>query len=129
MVRPPFCYMSRHCSIVGKNLNRFFPEEGGEIVAEGKYGGRFGHYEESRNYAFVTNMSEFSQISRLQEENRKVKMFCRPTSSPICFFFTKLYSKFAFRPCWNANNVFSRGEPNCWIILIFGWFLGRILCL
>ena len=87
--------MSRHCSIVGKNLNRFFPEEGREIVLEGKRGGRFGHHEEWRNYAFVTNMSEFPQISRLQEESRKVTMFCRPTSRAICFFSLIIF-KFRF---------------------------------
>ena len=74
-------------------MSAIFPFQGrvGEIVVERKHGGRAGLYEKPKSVAFLRNMSEFSQISRLQEENRKVKMFSEAPVTPISFFFLSYF--------------------------------------
>lgn len=56
-------------------------------------------------------MAEFAQISRFQEENRKVNIF------PQAFFTLFImkpstFFQFSLRLYWNANSVLTRGERN-----------------
>ena len=49
---------------------------GGEgEIAEREHGGRRGADQLLKHFDFMTKMSEFSQISRLQEETQKVRVF------------------------------------------------------
>ena len=63
-------------------------------------------------------MAEFAQISRFQEENRKVNIF------PQAFFTLYIMKpsivfQFSLRLYWSANSVLTRGERNEFLAFYF----------
>lgn len=67
-------------------------------------------YKSGQNGVSV-NMAEFAQISRFQEENRKVNIF---PQAFFTFYIMKPSTVFQFslRLYWSANSVLTRGERN-----------------